>query len=84
VGDEQEKQTVGDILDEAVQQLAPEGAVVTNYVVVFEYVRADSIDSRSLDVVDSDGMTGWLHDGMLRHALDWDPDEREDGEDEDG
>jgi hypothetical protein len=64
-------------LDAAVQAIAPEGAVVTNYVVVFEYVSAEeAAETRHIDLIQSMGMTPWLRSGMMRY-MDEDDEEEE-------
>ncbi len=64
-------------LDAAVQGIAPKDSVVTNYVVIFEYVKADEAETKYLDLAQSDGMTAWLRSGMMRYM---DEDDEEDDE----
>ena len=63
-----DQETVGLRLEEAIHACVPDDTVVTGYVVVVEYADAEL---RYLDVLQSEGLTPWLKDGMLNAAQGW-------------
>jgi hypothetical protein len=68
------------IIAEAIQQAAVpnqiEGALLTGWVIVAEYISPDG--KKWLSRMDSEDLTQWLRQGMLHDALygdEWDPEE---------